>query len=450
MINWKKVKKYLVGGAVRDKIMGIEAQDKDYLVVGETIESMESMGFQRVGKNTTAPVFIHPEDQEKNEYSIPRKEVSTGPGYNDFTYSTENVTIEDDLKRRDLTINAIAYDEETDTYIDPFGGKTCIENKFIYPVDTDTFQEDPVRVLRAARFAARYCFNLSFGFPPLVKSMIKKGLLDSLTSERILLELKKALTYRRKDYKPSDFFRCLIELGCLHVCFPLLDKMRAVPQPAEHHAEGDVFEHTMLAIDRVYDYALTFNFPEEKLFYVMMSVLYHDIGKIETPSEEWPKHHGHSNRGIGLLKEVKEELKLSNKVYNFMEFAAKEHMYFHNLQEMSASSLKKLLDRMKVMHTYEFLELFFMVGWADENGRQPIDFVRTLKCINNIKMLCNIAWEYRQVKFKPDVPNPLDRLTQDRVAAVKRGLNGDDKMLYICYGNKAGFIEIENVGQGSH
>ena len=278
---------YLVGGAVRDALLGVPVYDRDWVVVGSTPQSMLAAGFEQVGKDF--PVFLHP--RTKEEYALARTERKSGQGYHGFeVHASADVTLEEDLIRRDLTINAMARDE-AGRIIDPYGGQVDLQNRVLRHV-SPAFREDPLRVLRVARFAAKlapFGFTLQAETAALMKEMAASGELSALTPERVWQEVVKALA----TVQPSVFFAVLAEVGALRVLFPWLADLQGVQQPVKHHPEGDAWVHSLLVLDAAAQLSDDLD--------VRFSALVHDLGKGATPPELWPKHHGHEAAGVPLV-----------------------------------------------------------------------------------------------------------------------------------------------------
>ncbi|MDA3808024.1 MAG: multifunctional CCA addition/repair protein [Thiomicrorhabdus sp.] len=290
---------YLVGGAVRDGLLGIAVYDRDWVVVGATPEEMLADGFQQVGKDF--PVFLHPTTRE--EYALARTERKAGVGYHGFeVFADPSVTLEEDLIRRDLTINAMAQSPSGDIF-DPYGGQQDLENKILRHV-SEAFEEDPLRVLRVARFAAKlapFDFKLAPETQLLMTQMVAGGELTDLTPERVWQEVVKALNTK----SPSLFFAVLDSVGAVAVLFPELFALHSVTQPKKYHPEGDAWIHTMMVLDAA---ARLSNDPM-----VRFSALVHDLGKAITPEELWPKHHGHEKAGVPIVAELCERYRVPKK-----------------------------------------------------------------------------------------------------------------------------------------
>lgn len=344
---------YLVGGAVRDKLLGLDPKDKDWVVVDSSVEEMLALGYQKVGASFA--VFLHPETRE--EYALARTEESTGPGYEDFQTKTEGVSLIEDLKRRDLTINSMAIDT-SGTLIDPFGGEQDLKEQILCHTSWH-FCEDPLRVLRVARFAARYNFSVHAVTKLLMKEMVREEMLSHLTPERVWIEIHKALG--EKD--PVYFFDTLEECGALKVILPEIDCLFGIPQVAEHHPEIDTWVHTMMVLEEACKLS-----PDPV---VRFAALVHDVGKGTTPKEEWPKHHGHEERGEKIVEALCERLRVPNEYSRLAIKCARYHTHLHNLQEMRPNKIYDLIKTLGGLHikTFHTLTEFCLVCEADKRGR---------------------------------------------------------------------------------
>ncbi len=349
------MKTYLVGGAVRDELLGFPFHEKDWVVVGATTEEMLAKGYQQVGKDF--PVFLHPETRD--EYALARTERKTAPGYKGFeVHASPEVTLEEDLERRDLTINAIAKDEDGNI-IDPFNGLQDMHDKILRHV-SPAFAEDPVRILRVARFAARY---LHLGFivaeetMQLMKNMIAAGEVDALVPERVWQEMEKALAER----SPSRFIEVLRDCGALKVILPELYRLFGVPQPAEHHPEIDTGVHTLMVLQQACKLSNATD--------VRFAALMHDLGKGTTPEEEWPSHIGHEARSAKLVLEVCQRLRIPNNYRDLAERTARFHLHYHRAFELKATSVVDVLEKVDAFRRPERFEKFLLACEADAHGR---------------------------------------------------------------------------------
>ena len=347
---------YLVGGAVRDKLLGRPVIDHDHVVVGAHPEDMLALGYKPVGKDF--PVFLHPETSE--EYALARTERKTGRGYHGFAFHADpNVTLEQDLARRDLTINAIAQDEQG-TLVDPYGGVRDIEQRLLRHV-SPAFVEDPVRLLRVARFAARFAplgFTVAEETMTLLQQMVRDGEVDHLVPERVWAETRKALG----EAQPSTFLRVLRDAGALAVLFPEIDALYGVPQRAEFHPEIDTGVHMEMVLDAAARLA-----PGNDL--VGFCALTHDLGKALTPKEELPRHVGHEHRGVKPLRALTARLKVPTEYAELAELVCREHLNCHRAFELKPATVLKLLTALDALRRPERLQTFLTACLADKRGR---------------------------------------------------------------------------------
>lgn len=349
---------YLVGGAVRDRLLGLAVKDRDWLVIGATPEVLLAQGFQQVGNDF--PVFLHPESHE--EYALARTERKQGVGYNGFICDfSPTVTLEQDLIRRDLTINAIA--EKEGKIFDPYSGVQDLQQRLLRHI-SPAFAEDPLRVLRVARFAARF-HHLGFQIAPetvkLMKQMTACGELDHLTTERVWLETCKAFACEN----PQVYFEVLHQIGALAILFPEVDRLFGVPQPAQHHPEIDTGVHTLLVIQQAKSLAKQANDPTAVLF----SALCHDLGKALTPKDLLPKHHGHEQRGVEPTRQLANRLKISNEIKELALLTAEYHSHVHRAFELRPETIIKLFNRFDVWRKPQRFADFLRVCEADSKGR---------------------------------------------------------------------------------
>ena len=349
------MKTYLVGGAVRDELLDYPHKEKDWVVVGATPEDMLAAGFQQVGKDF--PVFLHPETKE--EYALARTERKTSPGYKGFdVHATPDVTLEQDLLRRDLTINALAKDEAGEI-IDPFNGLQDIHDRILRHV-SPAFAEDPVRILRVARFAARY---LHLGFivadetMQLMKQMVEDGEVDALVPERVWQEMEKALGER----SPSRFIEVLRDCGALERILPELDRLFGVPQPEEHHPEVDTGIHTLMVLQQACRLSDDTG--------VRFAALMHDLGKGVTPESEWPHHIEHEARGADIVLDVCKRLRIPNEYRDLAERTARFHLHYHRALELKPSTVVKTLEQLDAFRKPQRFEKFLLASEADARGR---------------------------------------------------------------------------------
>ncbi len=348
---------YMVGGAVRDRLLGRPVNDHDWVVVGATPEQMVAQGFVAVGRDF--PVFLHPETHE--EYALARTERKNGRGYRGFVVQTSpDVTLEEDLARRDLTINAIAVGaDETgvEAIFDPYDGRRDIAQRLLRHV-TDAFREDPVRILRVARFAARFTdFSVAPETMQLMREMVQHGEADHLVAERVWQELSRGLM----EAQPSRMFAVLRECGALAVVLPELDRLWGVPQRAEYHPEVDTGVHVMMVLDM----AARLSAP----LAVRFACLVHDLGKGTTPQDVLPRHIGHEQRSSKLLQAVAERLRVPVDCRELADVVAREHGNIHRSSELGAAALVRLLERCDAIRKPARLDEILLACECDARGR---------------------------------------------------------------------------------
>jgi tRNA nucleotidyltransferase (CCA-adding enzyme) len=347
------MKTYVVGGAVRDALLGLPIKDRDYVVVGATPETMLQAGYKPVGKDF--PVFLHPATHE--EYALARTERKTAPGYRGFAFhAAPDVTLEDDLVRRDLTINAIAQGDDG-VLVDPYGGQKDIKARIFRHVSA-AFTEDPVRILRLARFAARFAdFTVAPETNLLMRQMVDEGEVDALVAERVWQELARGLM----EHKPSRMFDVLRDCGALVRILPELDALWGVPQPAAHHPEIDTGVHVMQALDYAADcgYALPVRF----------AALMHDLGKGATPPAHWPRHHGHEGLGVVLVEAVCARLRVPLECRDLAIMTAREHGNLHRALELNATTMVTLFGRCDGFRKPERFAQMLLAAESDARGR---------------------------------------------------------------------------------
>jgi tRNA nucleotidyltransferase (CCA-adding enzyme) len=362
---------YVVGGAVRDELLGLPGQDKDHVVVGATPEQMTQLGYKPVGKDF--PVFLHPQTHE--EYALARTERKTAKGYKGFqVFASPEVTLEEDLARRDLTINAIARDEQGNL-IDPFNGIADIHHKTLRHV-SEAFAEDPVRILRAARFSAKFTeFSIAPETMALMKAMVLDGEVDALVAERVWQELAKGLM----EKQPSRMFEVLRTCGALQKIFPELDRLWGVPQPAQHHPEIDTGVHVMLVVD--YAAKQGFSLP------VRFAALTHDLGKGTTPAHILPKHIAHEERSVSLLKDVCKRLRVPNDCKELAHIVAKFHGKLHQAMQMKPETLLKFLMELDAIRQPARFKEFLKACEADTRGRTGLEHSPTPAADRMLKVL---------------------------------------------------------------
>jgi tRNA nucleotidyltransferase (CCA-adding enzyme) len=404
-IDLPNVQTYLVGGAVRDQLLGLPVKDKDYVVVGATPEQMLALGFLPVGSDF--PVFLHPES--KDEYALARTERKTAKGYHGFAFNTSTqVTLEQDLLRRDLTINAMAMDEEG-KLIDPFNGQHDLIDKQLRHVSV-AFAEDPVRVLRVARFMSRLS-HLGFQVHPdtlvLMQQLVESGEIEALVAERVWQEIKKSLN----QATPSAFFMTLRACGALKVLLPEIDCLFGIPQTKQWHPEVDTGLHAMLAIDQAK--ALSND--------VAFAVMVHDLGKGITPKDILPSHRGHESAGLPLVKAVCNRLKVPKDYKKLALLVCQWHLHAHTIMELRAKTVEKLFSRLDAYRRPKFLEKFVQACQADATGRWGDEF-KTYPQADYIRSLFQAA---RSINKQPLFEQNLTgeklghEIRQLRVAAIQ-------------------------------
>jgi len=344
---------YIVGGAVRDALLGLPVNDRDWVVVGATPHEMIAAGYLPVGKDF--PVFLHPETRE--EHALARTERKTARGYHGFSFHAEpDVTLEQDLARRDLTINAMAQDEHG-IVIDPYGGRADLQARVLRHV-TDAFREDPVRILRVARFAARFSgFSLAPETLALMREMVAAGEVDALVPERVWQELARGLL----EDRPSRMFQVLRECGALQRLLPEVDRLWGVPQRPEHHPEVDTGLHLMMVLDM--SARLGAPLP------VRFACLTHDLGKGTTPADVLPRHIGHEERSVRLLRDVCERLRVPVDCRELADVVAREHGNIHRSGDFAAAAVVRLLERCDAFRKPQRFDAILLACECDARGR---------------------------------------------------------------------------------
>ncbi|MCQ2740895.1 MAG: HD domain-containing protein [Alphaproteobacteria bacterium] len=392
------MKIYQVGGAVRDRLMGIEPHDIDYVVIGATPQELIAKGFHQVGKNF--PVFINPENGF--EYALARKEIKIGPKHTDFEFVfSPSTTLEEDMERRDFTCNALAYDEESKTIIDYHNGKEDIKNKILRAVNPSHFIEDPLRVLRLCRFAAQLDFTPDQGTLELASKMVAQNTLQYLSAERLWQEIYKAL-------QTSHFEKFIItarQCGALKEILPEIELLFQTPERTDFHPEGNSGAHTLLCLKQVTEAAAKIKF----------AVLLHDIGKTLTPKDILPSHHNHDHAGLEIIKKICSRLKIPNDFRDFALLCCKQHMKLHLVRQMRLGTLvdfasaflknSTLKDFIEVCHA-DFLGRDYHITDEEKSTfKQNADFLRkVVDILKNIKA--------------SDMPN-FNQMPKDKIFAEK-------------------------------
>lgn len=399
------MKIYTVGGAVRDALLGLPVVDRDYVVVGATPEEMSAAGYKPVGQDF--PVFLHPDTHE--EYALARTERKSGQGYKGFTvYASPEVSLEDDLRRRDLTINAIAQ-EADGALIDPFNGQADIEARVFRHVSF-AFAEDPVRILRVARFAARFTdFTVAPETLALMRQMVEAGEVDALVPERVWQELARGLMAQQ----PSRMFEVLRTCGALARLLPEIDALFGVPQPPQHHPEVDTGIHVMLVVD--WAAQQHYSLP------VRFTALMHDLGKGLTPPQFWPKHHGHEAKSVDLVRALSQRLRVPADCRDLALAVARDHGNVHRALELRPATVVELLERADAFRRparfAEFLQacecdFHGRPGWEDKSYPQTDYLLETLQRAKSIDAAA-IAQSVEPAKLKAAI-------FQARAAAVAK------------------------------
>ena len=348
----KSGKTYLVGGAIRDRLLGLEVIDQDWVVVGTTPEAMIEEGFEPVGKDF--PVFINRDSGE--EYALARTERKTAKGYQGFAFNASpEITLEQDLARRDITINAIAQDSDGEL-IDPHNGQADLAAGIIRHV-SDAFIEDPVRVLRVARFAARFGFSIAPETQDLMKTMVSNGEVDALVAERVWAEMAKALDTNA----PQVFFNTLRDCGALARILPEIDDLFGVPQTAKYHPEIDSGIHTMMVIEQAA------KISDDPL--VRFAALVHDLGKAVTPKDVLPSHRGHEQAGLPIINNLCDRLRIPNKQRSLGLAVAEYHLHMHKMFELRAQTVLKMLEKTRALMDDERAQQIANSCIADARGR---------------------------------------------------------------------------------
>ena len=401
---------YLVGGAVRDKLLGLTPKELDWVVVGATPEEMLALGYQQVGKDF--PVFLHP--QTRDEYALARTERKTGPGYTGFVvHASPDVTLEEDLIRRDLTINAIAEDKDGNL-IDPFNGREDLANGLLKHV-SPAFVEDPVRILRIARFAARFAkwgFKVSHGTNTLMRKMVANGEVNALVPERVWAELEKVLN----EEHPERFFEVLRGCHALQKLFPEIDQLFGVPQPEKYHPEIDTGIHVMMVLQQAAKLS-----PDP---IVRFAALTHDLGKGTTPKADLPKHHGHEARSVELVIALCDRYRIPNDYRELAILTARYHTHCHNADELKPSTMLEVIEAMDAFRRPERFEQYLIACTADFKGRPGYEeleypqvdrFHKALDAANSVNTKDIVASGLKGEAIR-------EELHKQRISAIKQAL----------------------------
>ena len=412
------MKIYLVGGAVRDQLLGRAVTERDWVVVGASPAALLQQGYRSVGKEF--PVFLHPETQE--EYALARVERKTAPGYHGFDFVfDDSVTLEEDLSRRDLTINAMAQDLDTQQIIDPYGGLNDLTQKKLRHV-TDAFKEDPVRILRVARFASRYHdlgFTVAKETLELMSLMVQAGEANALIPERVWKETARALL----EPNPQVYLQVLKKSGALKVIFPEIDNLYGVPQPPTHHPEIDCGIHAELVLQQAA--ILSQELP------VRFAALCHDLGKAKTPVDLLPRHHGHEMRGKRLTIELCQRLKVPNELRDIATYVAEYHGIAHRAFELKASTVLELFEAGDCFRQSKKLEGFLLACDADSKGRTGFEN-RPYKQLDYLSILFQAASSVVAKEVIAKLPEPTgpkikEAIRRARIAAIQQAINNQMK-----------------------
>lgn len=404
---------YLVGGAVRDTLLGLPVRERDWVVVGASAARMLEHGYRQVGRDF--PVFLHPQTAE--EYALARRERKSGHGYHGFSiHSDESVTLEEDLARRDLTVNAMAMDA-AGRLIDPWGGEHDLRERVLRHVSA-AFAEDPLRVLRVARFMARFA-RLGFRVHPqtleLMRNIVASGELQHLVAERIWAETHRALA----EPAPQEFLGTLRDCGALAVVMPEVDALFGVPQPPEHHPEIDTGEHILLALRVAADHGFTTP--------ARFAVMVHDLGKALTPREQWPAHIGHERRGVPLVRALCARLRVPRAWCDLAVLVCLHHTRCHQAAQMRAPALLRLLEDLDALRQPQRFEAFLAACEADARGRTGFEHrdyasPALLRRVREVALTVTAAEALERGLSGPQIAQDLH---QRRCQAVARALAED-------------------------
>src|SRR5882672_9959672 len=406
---------YLVGGAVRDRLLGLPVHERDWVVVGARPEDLERQGYLSVGKEF--PVFLHPDTKE--EHALARMERKVSPGYRGFTTQfSPDVTLEEDLKRRDLTINAMAQ-APSGEIIDPYGGQQDLKARTLRHV-SEAFVEDPVRILRLARFAARFAdlgFSIAEETVTLMRQMVKSGEADALVPERVWQETERALG----ESRPDVFFQTLRDCGALAVIFPEIDALYGVPQPAKWHPEVDTGVHVMLAVR----YAAKIGAPTS----VRFAVLTHDLGKALTPQEILPSHRGHEEAGVPLVEGLSQRLRVPNGFKELAVLGARHHAVVHRAAELRPDTMLKLFEATDAFRRPERFAELLLVCESDARGRtglenRPYPQAEYLRCARDAAAAAQLSDEDRVGLQGPAIGARIRAKRLEAVTRVKQEFEG--------------------------
>lgn len=397
------MKIYQVGGAVRDKLLQKKPNDCDYVVIGATVAEMQQQGYIQVGKGF--PVFLHPATKE--EYALARKEIKTGDKHTDFQFVfTPDITLKEDLERRDFTCNAIAYDEESGEYYDYFNGREDIKNKVLRMVNEQHFSEDPLRVLRLCRFAAQLDFKVDSHTLEVCKKMVSTGMLNYLPWERVWAEVLKAMR-SSAFYKFIELAR---QIGALKFILPEVDILWQVPEKVKYHPEGNTGGHVLSALQAA----------KNESALVKFGILLHDVGKALTPKEELPSHKNHEMRGSELVYQACNRLKAPNRFRLFANMARAQHMKFHRIPEMRVGSLYNLACAMIIGHT-NYVNEYISVCRADlmSSTHTEADLITFEQSAQKLSNACEIILSAKAADMPHFTELPRDESFKERLRDYK-------------------------------
>lgn len=425
---------YKIGGSVRDKLLGKEPHDIDYVVVGATIDEMLEKGFKQVGAEF--PVFLHPETND--EYALARKEVSTGDKYTDFKFDFQpTITLKEDCQRRDFTINQICEDEDGNI-IDNFNGVNDLKNKVIRHINSEHFVEDPLRVLRFCRFIAQLeGFVGAEDTVRLCADMTQKGMLNALTEERVWKEIEKALTTPRFDL----FLHYLDVIGALEVILPEVAALKDIPENTEYHPEGNAYAHTILTLKEVGQYSLS----GKDLALVNFALMCHDLGKALTPKEELPAHHGHDFNGLKLINRLCKRLKVPNDFRDFAKTFCNYHMQFYNFLERRTVTQYDLIETLTKFKDNHNMGLIQKCHACDKLGREgfikPERIELMLRVFNRMNLIYTILKDIGLKDLPTDVQERLSHYKGEKFGKIYR----DAKISYLKYHLELGRDEVRET-----
>ena len=397
---------YLVGGAVRDRLLGLPVRDKDWVVVGSNAEAMKQQGYLQVGKDF--PVFLHPDS--KQEYALARTERKVGAGYHGFDFdASESVTLEQDLMRRDLTINAIAESPDGEL-IDPYNGSKDIENRVLRHV-SPAFSEDPLRVLRVAKFAARFA-HLGFSVAPetlsLMADIVASGEMEALVRERVWQETEEALG----SAAPDVYIQLLRDCGALKSLLPEVDRLFGVPQPPKYHPEVDTGLHVLLCLQQAT------KLSDDAV--VRYAVLVHDVGKGVTDKEKWPSHYGHEHLGLALIADINARLHVPKEYARLASLVCEHHTKMHRITELRPATLLKLLESLDGFRRPERVQKFLLACEADARGRTGLEDRDYPQNAYLTEILDELAQQDIGALIKAAQPkNPQDFVRKNRIKLIE-------------------------------